>query len=1347
MEQQDSVKGELQTLIMLEQQQNQTLDAIHSKGAFNPTVQQTGGFGFGASHYAPNMGGIQRIPVAGEYMNQIHNAMNFTQNIPGMEPLNNFAAKVRNATVNSRVESTNPLYANESKMSMEARELSGANLGEKMATGTLSGVSMLSGFAGSSIGSALGSGMIGSLVGGAVGGAAVGAVVDIGVDQMKQNFAYNKYLLQNSYRFINPFESNNDRNAAGFNRSERWDTANWLRKFNTKMKISDDDTMMLLQGFTEGDLLRDTSDVESFKKKMEQLTKSVKTMALSLNETYEEVVQTMADLKKAGLDTRDYKAIAGLGKITGSFTGQDAGNVVDYQTKLAKALANGTSLDINKTMSLVQGTESFLGYLYSEAEKNQDTDENARLLYNRINNRGGVEGATSDYLQISKEMLGTNGTQFNVAGAAFYDYKNGQWVFNKDRYEQYKNSDFNTIAKAGAANMQAAGKAGIAEWQSNAGNIMMGDFGSDVSSMADLFRTIVNAAKRTSGMEDWSTANVMENIFGLKGEDTKFMSQLTDEINNHPDIPGKINAMAFAQTAMDDVLSNRVGFGYELKNMWEGAKDAIGDLFSPIGRFFGWAGEGISDWWYGGTTDMNKLRERWGSMDWDNSPTKGLRDALAEYARVAQKTGYSGDNIYSELGIDKTSDITSRGVYSSIDKLAEALQGLADDVTSYAQVIRNAAEKSNVSEGVAAAAVKELGITDSTKAQEAIGKIGKYKQSGLTEENALRKYLEENGKSKDEVDNVIKQVNQRGSEYFADDLEITTNDANYGKDETAEKIFGAKDGRKELATSRVENIDEDNIDNDSIPAARMAAFFGIGYDESEKNILGHTKIKEEDLTKIIQATWDNMSETADMFLNNSFNGLSAQEKYDRLYAFAQGSSFLKTQGVKWYGGNIKKAMEENDGLRDLGTMSQGPWFITSQGGQGDDYTIRKQFLDAAEKYILNDDTTKQYYEEKKKVGGDAFDRYLRGETEGETFKNFIKNGAAGMYDATLSERIKNEIKGKTLDEMKDYFSDRIDKAGGSNGEQGQRNREFEQARQKLLESVGTDINKRKEMAQYLDDNGKASAKEIKDKFGVDQGTAEDYVTKRNAVGANAEYLASLRSAYSWADDQEEDSEARADAYMMLGRAVGVSADKKKIIEKNLKNFDKMTPDQIDKVFKNAGDVISESMFGDFAGQKVTAENREAIGQQLVASLSSSGMFKQDQINDMVSYYINGTDSNGNKILADNQTLDNDSMSKFVSAVMNNITNGTMTNEDTNLKSSMDSLKKSVDNATEAIKGTEGYKDKDADSGASYNVVLADTKDKSSGVVKGNNNGTSSSTSNNNSDWNFNDSRFPGSRKL
>ena len=1335
MEQQDSVKGELQTLIMLEQQQNQTLDAIHSKGAFNPTVQQTGGFGFGASHYVPNMGGIQRIPVAGEYMNQIHNAMNFTQNIPGMEPLNNFAAKVRNATVNSRVESTNPLYANESKMSMEARELSGANLGEKMATCTLSGVSMLSGFAGSSIGSALGSGMIGSLVGGAVGGAAVGAFVDIGVDQMKQNFAYNKYLLQNSYRFINPFESNNDRNAAGFNRSERWDAANWLRKFNTKMKISDDDTMMLLQGFTEGDLLRDTSDVESFKKKMEQLTKSVKTMALSLNETYEEVVQTMADLKKAGLDTRDYKAIAGLGKITGSFTGQDAGNVVDYQTKLAKALANGTSLDINKTMSLVQGTESFLGYLYSEAEKNQDTDENARLLYNRINNRGGVEGATSDYLQISKEMLGTNGTQFNVAGAAFYDYKNGQWVFNKDRYEQYKNSDFNTIAKAGAANMQAAGKAGIAEWQSNAGNIMMGDFGSDVSSMADLFRTIVNAAKRTSGMEDWSTANVMENIFGIKGEDTKFMSQLTDEINNHPDIPGKINAMAFAQTAMDDVLSNRVGFGYELKNMWEGAKDTIGDLFSPIGRFFGWAGEGISDWWYGGTTDMNKLRERWGSMDWDNSPTKGLRDALAEYARVAQKTGYSGDNIYSELGIDKTSDITSRGVYSSIDKLAEALQGLADDVTSYAQVIRNAAEKSNVSEGVAAAAVKELGITDSTKAQEAIGKIGKYKQSGLTEENALRKYLEENGKPKEEVDKIINQVNQRGSEYFADDLEITTNDANYGKDETAEKLFGAKDNRRELAAAKVKDIDEDNIDNASIPAARMAAIFGINYDESEKNVIGHTKIKEEDLTRISQATMENMSETAVMFSNGDFNNLSAQEKYDRLYAFSQGASFLKNRGID-LSDDIKKAIEQNDDLKTLSKFSG--IGVLSNLVPDDDITTNQVFVDTAKKYILDNDDIRQYYEEKKKT--------TNSRSETESFKDFIKNGAAGMYDTTLSEKIKKETEGMTVNEMKDYFSDKIDEAGGSNGDQGKRNREFEQARQKMLESVGNDINKRRELAQYLEDNGKSSAKEIKDKFGIDQGTAEDYVTKRNAVGANAEYLASLRNAYSVADNQEEDSEARADAYMMLGRAVGVSADKKKIIEKNLKNFNKMTPDQIDEVFKNAGDVISESMFGDFAGQKVTAENREAIGQQLVASLSSSGMFKQDQINDMVSYYINGTDNNGNQILKDGQTLDNDSMSKFVSAVMNNITNGTMTNEDTNLKSSMDSLKKSVDNATEAIKGTEGYKDKDADSGASYNVVLADTKDKSSGVVKGNNNGTSSSTSNNNSDWNFNDSRFPGARK-
>ncbi len=1335
MEQQDSVKGELQTLIMLEQQQNQTLDAIHSKGAFNPTVQQTGGFGFGASHYAPNMGGIQRIPVAGEYMNQIHNAMNFTQNIPGMEPLNNFAAKVRNATVNSRVESTNPLYANESKMSMEARELSGANLGEKMATGTLSGVSMLSGFAGSSIGSALGSGMIGSLVGGAVGGAAVGAFVDIGVDQMKQNFAYNKYLLQNSYRFINPFESNNDRNAAGFSRSERWDTANWLRKFNTKMKISDDDTMMLLQGFTEGDLLRDTSDVESFKKKMEQLTKSVKTMALSLNETYEEVVQTMADLKKAGLDTRDYKAIAGLGKITGSFTGQDAGNVVDYQTKLAKALANGTSLDINKTMSLVQGTESFLGYLYSEAEKNQDTDENARLLYNRINNRGGVEGATSDYLQISKEMLGTNGTQFNMAGAAFYDYKNGQWVFNKESYDALKGKSFNEIAERGRDSLIASGLAGQAEWQSNAGNIMMGDFGSDVSSMADLFRTIVNAAKRTSGMEDWSTANVMENIFGLKGEDTKFMSQLTDEINNHPDIPGKINAMAFAQTAMDDVLSNRVGAGYMLKNMWGGAKDAIGDLFSPIGRFFGWAGEGISDWWYGGTTDMNKLRERWGSMDWDNSPTKELEDALAEYARVSIKTGHAGDNIYGELGIDKTSDITSRGVYSSIDKLAEALQGLADDVTSYAQVIRDAAEKSNVSEGVAAAAVKELGITDSTKAQEAIGKIGEYKQSGLTDEEALGKYLKENGKSEEEANKVINQVKQRGSEYFADDLEITTNDANYGKDETAEKLFGAKDNRRELAAAKVKDIDEDNIDNASIPAARMAAIFGINYDESEKNAIGHTKIKEEDLTRISQATMENMSETAVMFSNGDFNNLSAQEKYDRLYAFSQGASFLKNRGID-LSDDIKKAIEQNDDLKTLSKF--GGIGVLSNLVPDNDITTNQKFVDTAKKYVLDNDDIRQYYEEKKKT--------TNSRSETESFMDFIKNGAAGMYDTTLSEKIKKETEGMTVNEMKDYFSDKIDKAGGSNGEQGVKNRRFEQARQELLEEVGNDIDKRRELAQYLKDNSNASAKEIKDKFGVGRGTAEYYVASRNDVGANAEYLASLRNAYSAADDQEEDSEARADAYMMLGRAVGVSADKKKIIEKNLKNFNKMTPDQIKEVFKNAGDVISESMFGEFAGQKVTSENREAIGQQLAASLSSSGMFKQDQINDMVSYYINGTDSNGNKILADDQTLDNDSMSKFVSAVMNNITNGTMTNEDTNLKSSMDSLKKSVDNATEAIKGTEGYKDKDADSGASYNVVLADTKDKSSGVVKGNNNGTSSSTSNNSSDWNFNDSRFPGARK-
>lgn len=1317
MEQQDSIKGELQTLIALEQQQNQTLDAIHSRGAFNPTMTQVNGFGFGQSHYMPNAGGFQKIPIVGEYANQVNDTLNYAASgvTAGMKQMNNFNQKVRNAAIAGRVDSANWVAANQSKLSLEARELIGADLGEKLATGTLGATSMLANLGGSAIGSAIGSGFIGSMIGGAVGGAAVGAVVDIGVDQMKQNFAYNKYLLQNSYRFINPFESNNGRNVSGFNRSERWDTSNWLRKFNTSMKISDNDTMTLLQGFTEGDLLRDVSDVETFKKKMTDLTKSVKTMALSLNETYEEVVQTMADLKKAGLDTRDYKSIAGLSKITASLTGQDAGDVVDYQKNLATALNNGTSLDINKTMSLVQNTESFLGALYTDAEKNYDNSDEAKLLYNRFNNRGGIEGATSDYLQIAKEMLGTNGTWFNASGAAFYNWNaaKGEWEFSQEDYNALKNSSLTKISKAAEDKMNAAGMTGIQEWTNNSGNIMMGDFGDDLQKLAGLFSTITNAAKKVAEQEGWNTEAAMEQLFGMEGEDTKFMAMTTDAINARPELHGQIQAMGFAQTMIDNMMSERAGASYEFKNWWGGVKDAIGDVFAPVGQAANSIGEGISDWWYGKPYDMNQLRERWGNMDWESSPTKGIEDALAKYADAVQKAGNTNSDIAKLFGITENGDIGTRNVYSATEDLSEALKGLADDVKSYAEVIRQAAEDSNVSENVAAAALNALNIKDSdkSKAKSIISQIGEEKNLGIKEDEALKKVLLANGASEDKVNETIESLHTSGSKYFteAEDKYLKTTDivkdkqtaAYFGNttDKTLSKSATLSDGTK--LTGGMTNTD-----------VAMAEILGLDVSVSDDfwDKRWNNEISVFDKQRINQATLSYISETAALMQDrNKWESLTFQEQTDRLNAVYLGAPLLMENGLT--SDNIQDALKNNKGFRSL---------YNKFGANNSNTRKSLDWIndDIMGEYLLNTDEKRNYYKEK---SGDT------SPSSADRWKEFLNNGASNMYDSDTPEG-RNFAKYQNIS-----MEDAIDEIKKDNKELEKDLAEIGKERsnlgQKILDSI-TDPEKKKEATALILNQSGATKDQLRE-YGIEENTIDAYVAKNeeynntyNQIKAGNDFIA----AYG---ETEADSEAKAAAYLMLGKAVGVDATKLNMMQKNLKDFRKMDKEDIDKVFANSQDVISEAMFGEgIVGTEVNEESRKQIAENLTNALSSSGSFNRDQIASMVDTFIYGTNNKtGDPYLKDGETVTKAAVDTFTSSVLGGITNGNIMTKEASLEKSIDELKTSVDAATDAIKGSEGWKDPNTgssnDSSKSTNgkdgIVTVDTN------LNLNPNGSSTST--------------------
>lgn len=1267
MEQQDSIKGELQTLITLEQQQNQTLDAIHSRGAFNPTASQVNGFGFGASHYAPNAGGFQKVPVVGEYMNQMNSALNYANNLPGMEHLNNFSQNVRNAAVASNLESANWATMNQSKLSMEAREVKGANIGEKLATGTLGAASIFSGWAGQTVGGALGTGIVGSIVGGMAGGAVLGAYADIAADQTKQTFAYNRYLAQNSYRFINPFESKNDRNVSGFSRNERWDTSNWLRKFNTDMKISDDDTMTLLKGFTEGDLLRDVSDVDTFKKKMTDLTKSVKTMALSLNETYEEVVQTMADLKKAGLDTRDYKAIAGLGKVTASLTGQDAGDVVNYQKNLASALSNGTSLNVNKTMSLVQGTESFLGALYTDAEKNQSNEDlsqkqrdDATLLFNRINNRGGIEGATSDYLQVSKELLGSNGTWFNQNGAAFYDWdeESQTWKFNKDKYNQLKGRSLSEI-NAEATRTLEASQGGVGDmtatqkWLENSGNIMMGDFGANLQDLAGLFETITNAAKQTAGYNGWSTEAVMESLFGIKGEDSKFMSQITDSITARPELFNQINAMSFAQTMADNVMSNRVGIGYEIKNGWEKQKDIIGDAVAPVANLFSKTGQNMSDWWYGGITDMNLLRERWGKMNWESSPTKSVEDALAKFAEASKSAGSSDSEVNKILGLTgKNADLSDRDMYSSIDKLAKALSGLADNADEYAKIIRNAADESNVSENVVAAAVSALGVKDTSDENARkymINQLGSLKKQGYSDEDALKSVLKSYGASDEKISNAVNGLKDENSVFHADTTESTIN-KNRPSVQT-EKFFGSPDNRQRSKTLNLSEgaLSSFKIDDTKKLRAAFSEMFGI----------------EDEDYRLEDALLSNIDSSARMINSGEWDNLTLQDQYDRALTIRYGRSILANNKL------TSKAIDEAD--RDSKLFNR----IMNSNSNKDIPNL-----------LLNTDEKRDYYE--KMTNGKSINS--------ADVANFIQNGSMGYYDNEESSEIAKygsvtvEKAAKAI--KKDLKTSWRNRKNTTGDKANKANTGLLQAKQRLKDSVNDDLVD--ELSSYLD-SGDVSANTLVDKYKLNEGDVSSYMSAKDTADKQNKKVDAEKELQLTLENYKEESAARADAYTMLGGAIGMDTSKLNQMKKNLskKNLSKLTLNQANSLFDNAREALGQQMFGDYIGVTVDNSNRDAIIGQLTKSLSSSGIFKQEQVASLVSSYAEKSLTTGTKINGDN-------VNTFMQSVMGTLTNGTGLTETSKLNNSMDKLTNSVDAATEAIKGIPFWKDKDGNKDSGNN---------------------------------------------
>lgn len=490
-----------------------------------------------------------------------------------------------------------------SNTSVQNRELMSMEYGGRIGTSAIAATGAAASFGTNWILGGMLPGMAGIGVS-MLGGALVGAYTGMAVDEAKQNNALAKYIYKTSGRYISASESTNERKLGGFTKDQSYDAANFVRKMNDDFYMDDDDISTLLQEFTEGGMLRDVKDIQSFKERMTALTKTVKEGAILLDETYESIAELLSDMKKMGIDSKNYEDFMGVNVILGGETGENPSDTIrDFMDYLKNAYT-GTDYNVNDGLTRLQNTAIYVSKYYDELEQNGQKTPLEESNYNYIKNLGGPTQAAMQFDNVMNEVVKSD--EFENPALMFFDYNTDvkDFVFNKDKYNDFMDGRYTLqeIYNDSSAKLQTLADSGNAEaisrWKDNAHsyikNNLTGDmqidlvqktletYASDPSLIAKGFdeRTILSMF----GVSDSATQNFIAGTLGFKDENPALVSEVN--LQNMWQIN---TAKNIAETPSLTELG---------KAMFEKGKDKVTqfavDLNEQGGKFVQWIGDKIT---------------------------------------------------------------------------------------------------------------------------------------------------------------------------------------------------------------------------------------------------------------------------------------------------------------------------------------------------------------------------------------------------------------------------------------------------------------------------------------------------------------------------------------------------------------------------------------------------------------------------------------------------------------------------------------------------------------------------------------------------------------------------------
>lgn len=710
MEQRDSLKGELQNLARLQNEQVSILKDMSGKQSEQVTLEQAKQVHQQANFNTPGMYQYAAPSQANPFGSPYNMASPFGNPYGGGSSFN-IGGKFGFMDV----------FSPGSKVSNTGRTLLAMDEGSKIARAgvTLAGAGLSYG-ASSALG-ALAPGLAG--VGLSMfGGAAVGLAVDASVDEIKKNNALKKYIYKNSSKFIDPFETNNERGVAGFSREESADAANFIRTMNDELFVSDDDMMMMLQKFTEGGLLKETKDLDTFKEKMVSLSKTVKEGALMLNETYDSIADLMAEMRAAGIDEKSFKDLMSSGGILGSLLGADGSETLRDFLDWVKNLNAGTGNDNETTYNRLENTSIYMSKWFEEL-KNKDPKDMSfteKQNLNMIENLGGAAEASKYTLSLMEKMVEKE--QFRNTGLYFYDYneEKKEFEFNQENFNKFKKGnlslqELNDDASRKLNELRENGNGNAVTLWENQYSSYFKDSLKD-GDMADFVSSVLNAYTRDPEMiaNGYDYKGILSMLGVKDAGNQNLLTGFLDFKGSNPNLAKIVKFQDIWQQQTATQLAETPSFTERIKSGWEGVKD--------------WFTQGAVDFDNGLGNMMQKVQD-WLSgykplPKFDNTFTKKSDIENYTFEEVLDKTKQTNDELAA--GFNSLKQLQEKGytVNQDLYKFMENKFNVAektvnydrDVITDWNQVskdlqeskdlITQIAEKNDLSETIVAALFK-----------------------------------------------------------------------------------------------------------------------------------------------------------------------------------------------------------------------------------------------------------------------------------------------------------------------------------------------------------------------------------------------------------------------------------------------------------------------------------------------------------------------------------------------------------------------------------------------------------------------------------------------------------------